>query len=55
MSWAHLQELADSNKGMTIGSHAHSHRNLAQLDQETQAVMSLAARDVSLRLSWGVP
>ena len=36
MSWAQVQELADSSASMGIGSHAHSHRKLAALDQETQ-------------------
>ena len=37
MSWAHVRQLADSGAGLTIGSHAHSHRNLAALDDETQS------------------
>jgi peptidoglycan/xylan/chitin deacetylase (PgdA/CDA1 family) len=34
MSWSHVQQLARA--GLTIGSHAHSHRNLAALDDDTQ-------------------
>ena len=52
MSWTQVQELADSN--MAIGSHAHSHRKLARLNQETQRRMSLAARNALSRLNWGV-
>ncbi len=36
MDWSHVRQLADSNAGLTIGSHAHSHRNLAALDDDTQ-------------------
>ena len=35
-SRAQVRELADSEGGLTIGSHSHSHRKLAGLDQETQ-------------------
>jgi peptidoglycan/xylan/chitin deacetylase (PgdA/CDA1 family) len=35
MSWSHVHQLAGS--GLTIGSHAHSHRNLAALDDDTQS------------------
>ena len=35
MSWSHVQQLAGA--GLTIGSHAHSHRNLAALDDDTQS------------------
>ena len=31
MSWAHVRQLADSGAGLTIGSHGHTHRNLAWL------------------------
>ena len=33
MNWAQVRELADSGTGLTIGSHAHSHRELAELDR----------------------
>jgi peptidoglycan/xylan/chitin deacetylase (PgdA/CDA1 family) len=36
MSWSHVRQLADSDTGLTIGSHAHSHRKLASLDDDTQ-------------------
>jgi peptidoglycan/xylan/chitin deacetylase (PgdA/CDA1 family) len=35
-SRAQVRELANSDGGLTIGSHSHSHRKLARLDQETQ-------------------
>ena len=37
MTWSHVRQLADSDTGLTIGSHAHSHRKLATLDDETQS------------------
>jgi peptidoglycan/xylan/chitin deacetylase (PgdA/CDA1 family) len=37
MSWIQVQELVNSGGGLTIGSHAHSHRNLARLDEDAQA------------------
>jgi peptidoglycan/xylan/chitin deacetylase (PgdA/CDA1 family) len=36
MTWDQVRRLADLGAGLTIGSHAHSHRKLAGLDQETQ-------------------
>ena len=36
VSRAQLQELAHSGRDLTIGSHSHSHRKLASLDEETQ-------------------
>ncbi len=36
MGWSHVRQLADLGAGVTIGSHAHSHRNLAALDDDTQ-------------------
>ena len=36
VSRARLQELAHSGRDLTIGSHSHSHRKLASLDEETQ-------------------
>ena len=36
MSRAQVRELADSNGGLTIGSHTQTHRKLSRLDQETQ-------------------
>jgi peptidoglycan/xylan/chitin deacetylase (PgdA/CDA1 family) len=36
MSWDHIQQLASSSTGFAIGSHAHSHRKLAGLDDESQ-------------------
>ena len=41
MSWANVQELADSSLGITIGSHAHSHRKLAS-SMLTLSVTNLA-------------
>jgi peptidoglycan/xylan/chitin deacetylase (PgdA/CDA1 family) len=35
-SWAQVWELANSDGGLTIGSHSHSHSKLARLDQEAQ-------------------
>jgi peptidoglycan/xylan/chitin deacetylase (PgdA/CDA1 family) len=37
MSWSHVRQLADSGAGLTIGSHSHSHRNLATLDDDVQS------------------
>ena len=37
MSWDQRTQLADSGAGLTIGSHAHSHRKLAELDDDTPA------------------
>jgi peptidoglycan/xylan/chitin deacetylase (PgdA/CDA1 family) len=36
MTWDQVRDLADSHDGLTIGSHAHSHRKLAGLDRDTQ-------------------
>ncbi len=36
MTWDHVRQLADSNAGLTIGSHGHSHRRLARLDEDSQ-------------------
>ena len=36
MTWDHVRQLADSGAGLSIGSHAHSHRKLAGLDDDTQ-------------------
>ncbi len=36
MTWDQIQRLADSKTGLSIGSHAHSHRNLASLDHDAQ-------------------
>ena len=36
MSWAQVRQLADSDGGLTIGSHAYSHRKLAGLDDDAQ-------------------
>jgi peptidoglycan/xylan/chitin deacetylase (PgdA/CDA1 family) len=36
MTWDQIRQLADSNTGLSIGSHAHSHRKLASLDNATQ-------------------
>jgi peptidoglycan/xylan/chitin deacetylase (PgdA/CDA1 family) len=37
MSWSHVRQLADAGGGLTIGSHSHSHRSLAALDDDTQS------------------
>jgi peptidoglycan/xylan/chitin deacetylase (PgdA/CDA1 family) len=37
MGWSHVRQLADLDAGLTIGSHAHSHRKLAALDDDTQS------------------
>lgn len=36
MSWTNLQELANSDKNLAIGSHTHSHHKLATLDNDAQ-------------------
>jgi peptidoglycan/xylan/chitin deacetylase (PgdA/CDA1 family) len=36
MSWNEVQQLADLGPELTIGSHAHSHRKLAELDNQAQ-------------------
>ncbi len=36
MSWDQVRRLADSGAGFTIGSHSHSHPNLARLDDDSQ-------------------
>jgi peptidoglycan/xylan/chitin deacetylase (PgdA/CDA1 family) len=36
MTWDQVRELADSGPSLTIGSHAHSHRRLAALDENDQ-------------------
>ena len=36
MSWDQVQQLADSGAGLSIGSHAHSHCNLASLGDDAQ-------------------
>ena len=36
MTWDQVRQLADSGAGLSIGSHAHSHRKLARLDDDTQ-------------------
>jgi peptidoglycan/xylan/chitin deacetylase (PgdA/CDA1 family) len=36
MTWDQVQQLADSNSGLTIGSHGHSHQRLARLDDNSQ-------------------
>jgi peptidoglycan/xylan/chitin deacetylase (PgdA/CDA1 family) len=36
MTWDQLRQLADSGPSLTIGSHTHSHRMLAKLDDDSQ-------------------
>ena len=36
MTWDQVRQLADSSTGLTIGSHGHSHRKLAGLDDDAQ-------------------
>jgi peptidoglycan/xylan/chitin deacetylase (PgdA/CDA1 family) len=36
MSWEQLRQLAEPSTGISIGSHAHSHRKLAALDPDDQ-------------------
>ena len=36
MSWSNVREIADSDAALAIGSHTHSHHNLATLDADTQ-------------------
>jgi peptidoglycan/xylan/chitin deacetylase (PgdA/CDA1 family) len=36
MTWDQVRQLADSNAGLTIGSHGHSHQRLARLDDNSQ-------------------
>jgi peptidoglycan/xylan/chitin deacetylase (PgdA/CDA1 family) len=36
MNWEQVRQLADSSAGLTVGSHAHSHRKLAGLDADAQ-------------------
>ncbi len=36
MTWNQARQLVDSGAGLTIGSHAHSHRKLAGLDDDAQ-------------------
>jgi peptidoglycan/xylan/chitin deacetylase (PgdA/CDA1 family) len=36
MTWDQVKQLADAGPRFSIGSHAHSHRKLAKLDDETQ-------------------
>ena len=51
MSWAHVRQLADSGAGLTIGSHAHSHRKLAALDDESQShELTVSKQNLETRL-----
>ena len=36
MNWGQVRNLADSGAGLTIGSHAHKHQKLANLDDQSQ-------------------
>ena len=36
MTWDHVRQVAASGPNLTIGSHAHSHRKLAKLDDDSQ-------------------
>ena len=36
MTWDQVQALADSNAGLTVGSHSHGHHKLAGLDDDSQ-------------------
>jgi peptidoglycan/xylan/chitin deacetylase (PgdA/CDA1 family) len=36
MSWDQIQQIADTEAGLSIGSHTHSHRKLAGLDDASQ-------------------
>jgi peptidoglycan/xylan/chitin deacetylase (PgdA/CDA1 family) len=36
MNWDQVRQLAEGNAGLSIGSHAHTHRKLAGLDEECQ-------------------
>lgn len=36
MTWDQVRQLADASTGLTIGSHAHSHRKLARLEEDAQ-------------------
>ena len=36
MSWDQVRQLAGSELGLSIGSHTHSHRQLARLDEQSQ-------------------
>jgi peptidoglycan/xylan/chitin deacetylase (PgdA/CDA1 family) len=46
VSPAQVRELAESDGGLTIGSHSHSHRKLAKLDQETQRNELVGSRQI---------
>jgi peptidoglycan/xylan/chitin deacetylase (PgdA/CDA1 family) len=54
MSWSHIRQLADSHEGLTIGSHAHSHRKLAALDDDAQS-HELAGSKQILEVQLGRP
>ena len=36
MTWEQVRTLADSNTGLTVGSHSHGHHDLARLDDDSQ-------------------
>jgi peptidoglycan/xylan/chitin deacetylase (PgdA/CDA1 family) len=38
MTWDQIGQIADSAAGLSIGSHSHTHRKLARLDDATQLV-----------------
>ena len=54
MSWSHVQQMAQLDVGLTVGSHAHSHRKLASLDDDTQ-FDELAASKQTLEARLGRP
>jgi peptidoglycan/xylan/chitin deacetylase (PgdA/CDA1 family) len=54
MSWAQMQKLVNSGMGLAIGSHGHSHRKLAELDEDSQ-LHELAGSKQILEARLGCP
>jgi peptidoglycan/xylan/chitin deacetylase (PgdA/CDA1 family) len=54
MSSAQMQKMVNSGTGLTIGSHAHSHRKLAKLDEDIQ-LHELAGSKQILEARLGCP
>ena len=51
MTWSEVRQLADLDEGLTIGSHARSHRRLAGLDdleQRDELILSKQALEIRL-------
>jgi peptidoglycan/xylan/chitin deacetylase (PgdA/CDA1 family) len=46
MSWEQVRHLADSGEQLAIGSHAHSHHNLAKLDLQSQQRELVVSKEI---------